>query len=105
MAGQRVQIIKRDDHRHGILEFGTELVSSEDKSLAVLLGASPGASTAAYIATQVLEGNFDAELTEDAWLPALKRIIPTYGIDLAEDAEACRATRSDTASVLKIDDI
>lgn len=105
VAGQRVQIIKPAEHRHGVLEFGTELVSAEDKSLAVLLGASPGASTAAFIATQILETNFGSKLTDDAWLPALKRIIPTYGIDLATDADACRAIRAETASVLEIEDI
>ena len=33
----------------GVLQFGTEIVSSADNSLAALLGASPGASTAVWI--------------------------------------------------------
>ena len=105
IAGQRVQIIKPDNHRTGVLEFGTELVAAEDKSLVALLGASPGASTAAFIAVGVLEKCFASELTERGWLPKLKEIIPTYGIDLARDADACRKTRADTAPVLKLENV
>src|SRR5215468_5398040 len=105
VAGQRVQIIKPDQQRGGILEFGTELVAAEDKSIVALLGASPGASTAAFIAVGVLEKCFASELTESGWLPKLKEIIPTYGIDLAKDADACRRTRADTAPVLKVENI
>ena len=105
VAGQRVQIIKPDERRGGVLEFGTELVAAEDKSLVALLGASPGASTAAFIAIGVLEKCFASELTESSWLPKLKEIIPTYGIDLAQDADACRKTRADTAATLKVDNI
>ena len=92
MAGQRVQIIKPDKDKGGYLEFGTELVPAADKSLVALLGASPGASTAAFITTEVLKVCFADRLTEDDWLPALKRLFPTYGIDLAVDADACRKT-------------
>jgi len=106
VAGQRVQIIKPDQaDSGGRLEFGTELVAAGDKSLVALLGASPGASTAAFVAMEVLQTCFDSKLTDDAWLPALKAIIPTYGIDLTEDAAACRATRAATAPVLKIDNV
>ena len=105
VAGQRVQIIKPDQARGGVLEFGTELVSAADKSFVALLGASPGASTAAFIAMEVLQRCFADRLTADGWLPALRRMIPTYGIDLKQDADACRRTRADTAPVLKIDNI
>ena len=105
VAGQRVQIIKPDQQRGGVLEFGTELVAAEDKSLVALLGASPGASTAAFITVGVLEKCFASELTEHAWLPKLKEIIPTYGIDLTRDADACRKTRADTAAILKVENI
>jgi malate dehydrogenase (quinone) len=80
-------------------------VISGDKSLAALLGASPGASTAAFIALSVLQRCFPTELTEDAWLPKLREIIPTYGIDLKQDADACRRTRADTAPILKVENI
>lgn len=108
VAGQRVQTIKPHEtsgwfkHEAGELEFGTELVVAGDKSLAALLGASPGASTAAFIALEVLQACFGGELTEDCWLPRLREIFPTYGIDLKSDADACRRTRADTATVLKI---
>jgi malate dehydrogenase (quinone) len=105
VAGQRVQIIKPDSRRGGVLEFGTELVAAEDKSLVALLGASPGASTAAFIALGMLEKCFAGELTEHGWLPKLREIIPTYGIDLARDADACRRIRADTAAILKIENI
>ncbi|HUB47537.1 MAG TPA: malate dehydrogenase (quinone) [Acetobacteraceae bacterium] len=105
VAGQRVQIIKPDKDKGGILEFGTELVTAADKSLVALLGASPGASTAAFIAMEVLQACFADNLTDAAWLPALKRMIPTYGIDLKQDADACRRTRADTAAVLKIENL
>jgi malate dehydrogenase (quinone) len=106
VAGQRVQIIK--PHKDGVggsLEFGTELVPNADKSLCALMGASPGASTAAFIAMEVLQTCFADRLTPDGWLPALERMIPTYGIDLKTDADACRRTRADTAPVLKIENV
>jgi len=105
VAGQRVQVIKPDPDKGGVLEFGTELIPAADRSIVALLGASPGASTAAFIALEVLQTCFADKLTEDAWLPTLKAIIPTYGIDLTQDADACRATRADTAPVLKIENI
>jgi malate dehydrogenase (quinone) len=100
VAGQRVQIIKPDGNGGGTLQFGTELLAAEDKSIVALLGASPGASTAAFIAIELLRNCFADKLTADAWLPKLKQIIPTFGVDLRLDAAACRATRADTAGVL-----
>ncbi len=105
VAGQRVQIIKPDERREGVLEFGTELVAAEDKSLVALLGASPGASTAAFIAVGVLQKCFASELTQSGWLPKLKEIIPTYGIDLTRDADACRKIRAETAPILKVNNV
>jgi malate dehydrogenase (quinone) len=102
VAGQRVQIIKPDPDHTGVLEFGTEQVASADHSIVALLGASPGASTAAIIAVQVLEKCFANELATGDWLQRLKSIIPTYGIDLKLDAAACRETRARTAKVLGI---
>jgi malate dehydrogenase (quinone) len=100
IAGQRVQIIKPDGEGGGTLQFGTELLVAHDKSIAALLGASPGASTAAAVALQLVEKCFPEKLTPEFWLPKLKEIIPTYGIDLRVDAQACRRTRADTAPVL-----
>jgi malate dehydrogenase (quinone) len=105
VAGQRVQIIKPDVKRGGLLEFGTELIDAADSSLVALLGASPGASTAAFIAISVLQKCFASELTEHAWLPKLKEMIPSYGISLIADAAFTRKIRSETARALKIEDV
>jgi malate dehydrogenase (quinone) len=105
VAGQRVQIIKPDPQHTGTLEFGTELIASSDKSLVALLGASPGASTAAFIAIEVLEKCFGNELTMGGWLPRLKTVIPTYGIDLKQDAAATLDIRARTAKVLKLENV
>ncbi len=105
VAGQRVQIIKPDPHRGGILEFGTELVPAHDNSLVALLGASPGASTAVFIALGVLEKCFKNELRPNGWLPKLKEIIPSYGESLIEDAELSRRVRAETAAVLHLENV
>ena len=104
VAGQRVQIIKPDPKHTGVLEFGTELVGSADNSIVALLGASPGASTSAFIAVQVLEQCFANELA-GGWRDRLQTIIPTYGIDLTQDAAATRDTRTKTAAVLGITNV
>jgi malate dehydrogenase (quinone) len=103
VAGQRVQIIKPDLGRGGILEFGTELVAAQDRSLIAVLGASPGASTAAFIAIGVLQKCFPDELTPSAWLPKLKEIIPSYGASLIDDGDLLRRVRADTAAILKLE--
>ncbi|MGA7808903.1 malate dehydrogenase (quinone) [Bradyrhizobium sp.] len=105
IAGQRVQIIKPDGKEGGTLQFGTELLASEDKSVVALLGASPGASTAAYIAIEVLQKCFADKLVKDAWLPKLREVIPTYGVDLRTNAEVCRATRAATAPILGLQSV
>ena len=105
VAGERVQVIKPDKDHGGALEFGTELVGSEDRSLVALLGASPGASTAAFIGLNVLKKCFPDQLTDSGWLPKLNEIIPTYGVNLIEDAKACDRIRAETAPVLKIANI
>jgi len=59
VAGQRVQIIKKDEKKGGKLQFGTEIIISKDKSIAALLGASPGASTSYAVMKNVLNKCFD----------------------------------------------
>jgi malate dehydrogenase (quinone) len=105
VAGQRVQIIKPDPARGGFLEFGTELVTAADRSLVALLGASPGASTAVFIAIKVLEQCFKDELKANRWLPKLKDMIPSYGESLIENAELSRRVRAETAAVLHLANI
>jgi malate dehydrogenase (quinone) len=105
VAGQRVQIIKKDAKHGGILEFGTELVIASDHSIVAMLGASPGASTAAWIMLQVIERSFPEKLKAGPWLPKLKEMIPSYGQPLAKNAALCRRLRAETAEVLKINNI
>jgi len=104
-AGQRVQIIKRDPTHGGILEFGTELVGAGDRSIVAMLGASPGASTAVWIMIQVIERCFAEKLKNGGWSAKMKKLIPSYGESLIENASLCRRVRAETAAVLKIDNI
>ena len=104
-AGQRVQIIKRDPKHGGILEFGTELVSSSDGSIVAMLGASPGASTAVWIMLQVIQRSFPKKLNAGAWLAKLKEMIPSYGQSLIENPALAQRIRAETAAILKINNI
>lgn len=87
-AGQRVQVIKKDPRTTGRLEFGTEVVTSADGSLAAVLGASPGASTSTGIILQVLEKCFAAAMASSDWKKQLAGMVPAYGVSLANDPAA-----------------
>nr|WP_247420173.1 malate dehydrogenase (quinone) [Ralstonia pseudosolanacearum] len=84
-AGQRVQIIQRDEAKGGILKLGTQIVKSKDGTIAGLLGASPGASTAAPIMLGVLETVFKDKLATPAWQQKVRQMIPTYGVKLNDN--------------------
>jgi malate dehydrogenase (quinone) len=98
-AGQRVQIMKRVNGK-AMIQFGTEVVASADGSIAGLLGASPGASTAVPIMLDVLAKCFPDRLP--AWEPELKRMIPSYGTQLSGDESEAKATLQRTAQTLAI---
>jgi len=85
IAGQRVQVIKDTEARKGTLQFGTEVVSAADGSIAALLGASPGASTAVSVMLKVLNQCFPQHM--NAWESKIKEMIPSYGISLMENPE------------------
>ena len=102
-AGQRVQIIKKDDEEGGVLKFGTEIVCDDDGSLAALLGASPGASTSVSIMIDVLKTCFPEQMNTEVWQKKLREIIPTHGQSLIEDGDLCLATRAATTKVLKLE--
>jgi len=104
VAGQRVQIIKKDPKEGGVLEFGTELVSAADGSIVAMLGASPGASTAVWIMLEVIQRCF-AEKLKKAWMGKLQEMIPSYGHSLIDDAELQRKVRASTAEVLHIQNL
>lgn len=105
VAGQRVQIIKKDPVHGGILQFGTELVIASDRSIVAMLGASPGASTAVWIMLQVLERGFPEKLKTGGWYSRLQQIIPSYGQSLIENAALCQRVRAETAAILHINNI
>ncbi len=98
-GGQRVQIIKKLPNEPAKLQFGTEVFVSEDKSVAALLGASPGASTSPHILLTLLEKSFP-EQVKGKWHDKLVEIIPSYGQDLSKDATLLDAVRTDTSKTL-----
>ena len=99
-AGQRVQVMKADKAKGGVLQFGTELVTSADGSIGALLGASPGASTAVPIMLNLLTKCFPAKMSE--WEPRIKELIPAYGVKLNDNPGLADEIMGHTASVLGI---
>jgi malate dehydrogenase (quinone) len=94
-AGQRVQVIK-----HGKLEFGTEVVTAADGTLAALLGASPGASVAVQAMINIVERCFRERMQDAGWQLRMKDMIPSYGQSLIENADLLRSVRARTLSTL-----
>jgi malate dehydrogenase (quinone) len=105
VAGQRVQVIKKDKEHVGVLEFGTEVVSAADGSIAALLGASPGASTAVSIMLTLLQRCYGDKLKSQPWQTKLKQMIPSYGQTLADNKELLQETRSFTNEVLGLNTV
>ena len=101
-AGQRVQIIKRDEAKGGTLKLGTEIVSSQDGSIAGLLGASPGASTAPPIMIGLMEKVFKDKVATPEWQAKLRQIVPSYGTHLNDDASKTYQEWTRTADILQL---
>merc|ERR1711933_561874 len=101
-AGQRVQIMKKDPKKVGILQFGTEVVAAADDSICGLLGASPGASTAVQVALDVLGKCFSKSGQMDKWAPKLKEMIQSYGSKLSDDRDKYQKIHKKTAATLSI---
>lgn len=99
-AGQRAQVIKKDKRKGGILQFGTEVITSRDGSISGLLGASPGASTAVHVMIQVLERSFAQQIPN--FTKQLQKIVPSFGVKLNADPEKAAASIAKTAEVLKL---
>ena len=104
VAGQWVQIIKKDRVHGGMLQFGTELVSSADRSIVAILGASAGASTAVATMVEVLERCFSDKLA-NGWGSRLKEMIPTYGQSFIDNPTLCREIRAKTAEILHLTNV
>jgi malate dehydrogenase (quinone) len=103
VAGQRVQVIKKDEEEGGVLEFGTEIVSSADGSIAALLGASPGASTAVSIMLTLLERCFPEKIKSADNQQKLREMVPSFGRSLAKDAALAKELREHTSGVLGLE--
>ncbi len=101
-AGQRVQIIKKDADKGGVLKLGTEIVTDRQKTLAALLGASPGASTAAPISINVIKQLFPAQFASAQWQEKLHAIVPTYGQKLNGNVALTQQVWDETASTLNL---
>jgi len=102
VAGQRVQIIKQIEGR-GVLQMGTEVVSSADGSLAALLGASPGASTAVPTMVELLQRCWPERFASSAWQERLRALIPAWGTDLGADQSQLEALRERSNAALGLE--
>jgi malate dehydrogenase (quinone) len=96
-AGQRAQVIKPSGNG-GSLQFGTEVISSADGSIAGLLGASPGASVAVRVMLDVIGKMFEDE-TQSMQL-RIQKLVPSFGVDLNADPKAAAASLKNTAATL-----
>ncbi len=100
IAGQRVQVIKDTETEKGKLQFGTEIITSADGTIAALLGASPGASTSVKAMLDVVERCFPQHM--DEWKPRIKEMIPSYGESLVDNQELFDEVHFSTAKALKL---
>jgi malate dehydrogenase (quinone) len=98
VAGQRVQVIKDTENAKGTLQFGTEVITSADGSIAALLGASPGASTAVQVMLEVIKKCFPQNVND--WEGKIKEMIPSYGVSLMENPKLLQKVHSSTADTL-----
>jgi malate dehydrogenase (quinone) len=101
-AGQRVQVIKRDPKEGAVLQFGTEVVTDKDGTIAALMGASPGASTAPHIMLNLMAKAFPQQMTDSAWKDRLKQIVPSYGRKLNDDPALTNEIRRMTSTALHL---
>ncbi|WP_338561961.1 malate dehydrogenase (quinone) [Erwinia sp. E_sp_B04_7] len=101
-AGQRVQIIKKDAEKGGVLKLGTEIVTDQQKTLAALLGASPGASTAAPISINVIKKLFPEQFNSPEWQSKIRTVVPSYGQQLNGNVALTQKVWDDTAAALQL---
>ncbi len=85
-AGIRVQAIKKTDGEAGIVHYGTEVITSADRTLAALLGASPGASVSVPIVLEVIRKSFPELLDGEAGQELMQAMVPGFDQDLQEPA-------------------
>ncbi|WP_256930681.1 malate dehydrogenase (quinone) [Pseudomonas sp. ABC1] len=102
IAGQRVQIIKKDEKKGGVLQFGTELVAAGDGSIAALLGASPGASVTVSIMLDLIERCFPEQARSEAWSAKLAEIFPAREAALRDSADVYREVSAQSNQRLEL---
>ncbi|MFX0573721.1 malate dehydrogenase (quinone) [Nocardia nepalensis] len=100
-AGQRAQLVKPDAHKVGVLTFGTELVTAADGTIAGLLGASPGASTAPAIMVDLLARCFPQEAMR--WEPLLLRMLPEMTTAIGTQQHTVDANLARTGQILGLE--
>jgi len=101
-GGIRVQAIKKTDGEAGIVHFGTEVLTSADKSMSALLGASPGASVCVNITMEVLKTSFPHLVSGEEGKKRIEAIIPTYGTDYRKPENAARFNELATVARKKL---
>ncbi|MFY2736081.1 malate dehydrogenase (quinone) [Pseudocitrobacter faecalis] len=101
-AGQRVQIIKKDEDKGGVLKLGTEVVVDQQRTISALLGASPGASTAAPITLNVIKKMFPEQFSSEQWQSKIRAIVPSYGQQLNGNSALTQQVWDDTAATLQL---
>lgn len=100
VAGQRVQVIKDTETEKGKLQFGTEVITSDDGSISALLGASPGASIAISVMLEVIQKCFPEEY--EGWEAKIAEMIPSYGQSLAQNEDLLQEMRQASEKALKL---
>src|SRR5699024_3840061 len=101
VAGKRVQVIKDVSKlNRGVIHFGTEVINSDDHTLSALLGESPDSCTSVTVALEVLKTNFPTQFKQ--WEPNIKKMIPSYGVDLNEDVNLLDEVREFTNKYLEL---
>ena len=103
VAGQRVQIIKRDKEDGGVLEFGTDVIHSKDGSITALLGASPGASVAVFIMLDVLRTAFPEKMQTEKWQKKLSKMLPFWNRNIAKHEQEFKPVQAEVSKLLKLD--
>lgn len=101
-AGQRVQIIKKDADKGGVLKLGTEVVVDQQRTISALLGASPGASTAAPITLNVIKKLFPEQFNSPEWQSKIRNIVPSFGQNLNGNVALTQQVWDDTAATLEL---
>ncbi len=103
-AGIRVQAIKKTDGEAGIVHYGTEVITNQDRTISALLGASPGASTSVHIVLEVIKLCFPQLLASPEGAARMKEMIPTWDVDIKkpENAEFYRTHARQASEALQL---